>query len=41
MKSVRIYHSIVNVMFESTVQIVESQFITIPTQDTAYKLSTF
>ena len=30
MKSVRIYHSIVNVMFESTVQIVESQFITIP-----------
>ena len=32
MKSVRIYHSIVNVMFESTVQIVESQFITIPTK---------
>ena len=32
MKSVRIYHSIVNVMFESTVQIVQSQFITIPTK---------
>ena len=32
MKSLRIYHSIVNVMFESTVQIVESQFITIPTK---------
>ena len=32
MKSVRIYHSIVNVMFESTVQIVQIQFITIPTK---------
>ena len=32
MKSVRIYHSIVNVMFESTAQIVGSQFITIPTK---------
>ena len=41
MKSVRIYHSILNVMFENTVQIVGSQFITIQTQDTAYKLLTF
>ena len=28
-------------MFENTVQIVGSQFITIQTQDTAYKLLTF
>ena len=28
-------------MFENTAQIVGSQFITIPTQDTAYKRSSF